>query len=172
MISFHPQVVHFAVALFPLSVLFDILGLISGNQKYFTAARLNLIGSAAAVVAAVATGLLEKSRVQVPDAAGPAFEIHETMAFIITAMIIGLFLWRIAMKKGDWQRFRYYYLLVSFVAMLALFTGSWYGGKLVYQFGVGIENISVKAPNPQEIPSPETGIPRDNLFEAETDSVK
>ncbi|MBN2366606.1 MAG: DUF2231 domain-containing protein [Calditrichaeota bacterium] len=142
MTPLHPSLVHFAVALFPLSVIFDILGILTGNQKYLTAARLNLAVSALFVLAAVGSGLLEKSRLQVPISAASTFEIHETLAFIIAGSVIGLFFWRFSMKNADWTKFKYLYLALAFTTMLILLTGSYYGGKLVYKFGVGVRSTS------------------------------
>jgi len=168
-IAIHSPLVHFAIALFALSFILDGLGIINHNEKYNFAAQINLYASVPAVLAAVITGLIEKNRVFLPPAAQEVFEIHETLAFVITTLFVVLSLWRLNLKGPRWQETKRYYMVISFAALLLIFSGGYYGSQLVYRYGIGTTEISDSSKTTQGT-TPDQSKNRDNLFYAKPDT--
>jgi uncharacterized membrane protein len=88
---------------------------------------------------AVLTGLLAKSGVSVSDEARGFLEIHEQIAFGVIALASSLLLWRISNRMLLPSRNRTAYFLLSFLVVVLMWVGAWYGGELVFRFGVGVQ---------------------------------
>lgn len=133
----HPKMVHFAVALLIMAWLFELLRRLTGKEAFGAAARWNMIFGGLAAVAALVTGLLAEDRVVIPTAAGEVFERHETFGYI--TMILGVILLIVQVAPGGLhRRFRALVLIVSTAAVVSLTIGAYNGGRLVYDFGVGV----------------------------------
>ena len=137
--NLHPLLVHFPIALLIASFLFDLIAALSKRDTFEKAAFWNLtFGLIAAAVTAVA-GLQAEESVPPFPAMRETVERHETLAFITLGAFALLFLWRVAKGGKLFVRFRVYYLLLAFIGVLSLSATAYYGGELVYKFGVGIQ---------------------------------
>lgn len=166
----HPPMVHFAIGLFCLSFVLDFLGLLNRNEKFHFAARINLYASVPAVLATVVTGLIEKNRVFISPAARETFEIHETLAFVISALVCILAMWRINLKGLRWQKARIYYIIISFATVITIFSGGYYGSQLVFRYGSG---TLLPYHSPETMPEnlPKTPFNQEDMFQAEPDTT-
>jgi uncharacterized membrane protein len=141
----HPKMVHFTVALLIMAWVFELLRRLTRKETFGEAARWNMIFGGLAAVAALVTGLLAEDRVVIPAAAGEVFERHETFGYI--TMILGAVLLVLQVAPGGlYRRFRTLVLIVSTAAVVSLSIGAYNGGRLVYDFGVGV----TKAPGAVE----------------------
>jgi uncharacterized membrane protein len=165
----HPPMVHFAIGLFSLSFVLDFLGLLNRNDKLHFTARINLYASVPAVLAAVVTGLIEKNRIFISPGAREAFEVHETLAFIISALVIILAMWRLNLKGLRWQKARTYYIILSFATLIIIFSSGYYGSQLVYRYGSG---TSLPYHPPETVPEKLQKVPQssETMFQAEPDT--
>lgn len=134
----HPKLVHFTVALLITGLLFEIVRLVTRRETFAEVAGWNVILGGLAAVVTFATGLLAEDAVVIPGAAGGIFERHEAFGYVTMILAVVLLVWRVV--PGDWyRRFRALYLIVLLAAVVSLSFGAYFGGRLVYDYGVGVE---------------------------------
>lgn len=140
LVPFHPRVVHFPVALALVGVLFAAVGLLRRRERWFSYGQISLLLAWLGTLIAVMTGLIDQSRAQ-QDAAVVAVINQHITAGLALAVIIGLVLyWPLRDKRlltgsrGRWG----YLALLALIVVLVMVEG-WLGGRLVYDFGVGVK---------------------------------
>src|SRR5947208_11992371 len=95
----HPVIIHFPIALFIISVAFDVLAIWRRNPAMARAAYYNLVAAALTALVAIASGLtawqwqLEGARLK------GNLLLHLIFAFSASAMILLLCAWRIRQRK-------------------------------------------------------------------------
>ncbi len=146
--NIHPYTVHFTIALFLSSVLFDILGFWRKNTRLHVAAYFNLLLAGMATLFSVITGLWEKSRVPIPREARELLDIHQTLAILIAVCILGLLFWRIGSREKLPMNKEPLYLISAVVGVIFLLIGAYFGGKLVYSHGVGVKTVKIEKTMP------------------------
>jgi uncharacterized membrane protein len=137
---FHPRFVHFAVALCVVGAVFIALGLLRHRERWVGYGQISLLLGWLGVIVAVVTGLIDQSAA--PDEAAVQAVINQHITAGIALLIaVGLALyWPLRDKRlfsegrGRWG---YIALLVIIIVLVAL--EGWLGGKMVYQFGVGVK---------------------------------
>ncbi|MFN0158854.1 MAG: DUF2231 domain-containing protein [Bacteroidota bacterium] len=136
--NIHPFLVHFPIALLTVSVLTDIVALAARRPSWHSFAWwLQIIGTVG-MFAAVATGLQAEATVFIPEAAHALFELHEQLAFAGSAAFTVVFLWRIA-KRGSLPENKLAgFIALEILAMSLLLSAAWFGGELVFSYGVGV----------------------------------
>ncbi len=133
----HPFIVHFPVALLTMSAVFEVYSVLAKKNELSRVGWWMQLSGTVGLMAAILSGLLSKSVTQVPDGVRVYFEAHEQLAFVNGTMFAALLLWRIGAKTRLPGEHRVAYLVVLVVAVGTLLTGAWYGGELVFRFGVG-----------------------------------
>lgn len=126
---FHPQVVHFPVALWLTSFLFDLLYARSGQPFYALASRyligLGLLGAGVAI----ATGFVDYIPL-VAEGVGTAFvaqhRVHSVLAYVSTAVygVIFVVRWR------GWVASRRAYVALAAVGAVLIAATGYLGGEL------------------------------------------
>jgi uncharacterized membrane protein len=134
--------VHFPIALLIASFLFDAVAYWGKRDTFEKPAFWNLTLGLVAAAAAVVTGLLAEDIVPQFPVIHETVERHETLAFVTLGAFALLFLWRILKGGKFFIRFRAYYLALALIGLLSLGATAYYGGELVYKFGVGIQSPS------------------------------
>ena len=100
----HPVIIHFPIALFIISVAFDLFGIWRRNPTMVKAAYYNLVGAALTAPVAIATGLtawqwqLEGAKLK----GNPL--LHFTFALSASGMIWLLCGWRLRQRKLPHER--------------------------------------------------------------------
>lgn len=140
----HPVLVHFTIALFSLSVLFDIIGRISKKESFHIASWLNLIGGGLAVIATVIFGVIAESRAPHTAAGHELIEIHETIGFIVLGIILVLAIWRFILKGKLPIKGLAVYFVISVLGVFLMFAGAYYGGEMVYSHGYGVKTTAAE----------------------------
>lgn len=134
----HPMLVHFPAALFPTSLLFDLLSLWPGLTPFVKIAFYTMaVGEAAAVVAAV-TGAIDYFTKLVPGT--PAFRVG-TLHALLNAGILLLYGFNLGLRMGpalEAPRTPVGLLLLSVAGVAVLIVSNYLGGRLIYHFGVGV----------------------------------
>jgi len=161
-IHIHAALTHFPLALLLCSVLFDLLGSFLKRDSLKAAGLWTLVTGVLGGCAAVIAGLLAAKSAQVGITAQGTLETHETLAFIVLAMFAALALWRI-LRKGVWSEKEQPVALTAGViaAALLIVTGA-FGGKLVFDNGVGVPTTVLQhaiQDRSAPAPAPEPGLP-------------
>lgn len=129
----HPAFVHFPVACWSLAVAADFTGLWIGETAWGWSGGLLAVGCATAVLAMLA-GLVELSRV--PEG-GPMMDAWMHMGAMLTAFTF--FAARLILRLEHLQPLApdTMSLMLDAGGFIALAVGGWFGGRLVYGYGVG-----------------------------------
>jgi uncharacterized membrane protein len=129
----HPALVHFPIACWSLAVAADVAGHWLGEAAWGWSGGLLVVGCSGAVVAMLA-GMAEVPRV--PEGA-PMRDAWVHMGAMLTAL--AFFLARLLLRLDHLQPLApdRLSLLLDAGGFVALVVGGWFGGRLVYDHGVG-----------------------------------
>jgi uncharacterized membrane protein len=134
----HPLIVHFPIALLMAAVFFEVMAYWKKSASFEKAAKWNLALGVLAGVAAVVSGLLAEDGVPQFPVINEALERHELLAFVTLGVFAILLLWRFIKDGKFFERWRIFYLALAVIGVFTLGATAYYGGELVYKFGVGM----------------------------------
>ncbi|MDZ7292614.1 MAG: DUF2231 domain-containing protein [candidate division KSB1 bacterium] len=134
----HPLVIHFPIALLSTSVFFDVVAYRSGRESLEKAAHWNLVLGMLAAVGAVLSGLLAEDAVPPFPVMQETVACHKALALGTLSVFVLLLVWRLLKGGRFFQRWRAWYLLLACIGVLLIGATAYYGGVLVYEFGVGV----------------------------------
>ena len=136
---FHPRFVHFPIALCIVGAFFIAFGVLRQQERWRGYGQISLLLGWAGVLVAVVTGLIDQA--SAPDDAAVVTVINQHItAGIARVITVGLAIdWPIR-SKNLWQTSaKWGYLALLAVIVLLVILEAWLGGKLVYQYGVGVK---------------------------------
>jgi len=141
--DWHPFVVHFSIALLTTSVVVDLAALIKRHEHWHRFAYALLVGGLLSTSAAVLTGtqaaLPHRSDVGVAD----LIQRHEDFGSIVFIVFMATTLGRLPLflqRSGGWPLM--VWIVVAVGGCVLLWWTSYYGGELVYEYGVGVSGDS------------------------------
>jgi uncharacterized membrane protein len=137
--NIHPLLVHFPIALLTMSFVFDAIGLATKRLDFVRTGWWTLAGGTIGLLATVMSGLLAEQSVEIGPAAQGDFETHQQIAFFVAGLYALLFLWRVANRTQLPSKREWLFVLGSLIGVVAIWIGAWYGGELVFRFGVGVQ---------------------------------
>ena len=134
----HPAVVHFPLALYPATVLFDILALTRDEGSLYTHGAFILILAASAMaVVAMVTGFAELLDIKPESGAWKLAIAHMSVQLTAaTVLIVSLVL---RFRHVDDAHPPLAAFVLAVVGTIILFVGGWLGGRMVFRHRVGIE---------------------------------
>ena len=136
--NLHPLVVHFPIALLTCAYFFDVLAIGRDRPKYSNVGWWMQVAGSIGLLFTLATGLQAKSSVSVPLKAVDTLQVHEQLAFVVAVLFLVLLLQRIGARSMIPERSRGLYWAAYSLGVILLWVTAWYGGGLVYDFGVGV----------------------------------
>ncbi|MGR8948017.1 MAG: DUF2231 domain-containing protein [Gammaproteobacteria bacterium] len=137
----HPTLVHFAIGLFVIAVIFDVLGKLLGSPGFHNAAWLNLVGACVAVVLTVAFGMVAELKLKPSLIAHTTLDTHKILAFTTLFLTLVLALWRIGLRGQFPRKGALLYLLLSGTGVASIAATGYYGGEMVYRHGAAVKII-------------------------------
>ena len=140
----HPIMVHFTIALLSVGFLCDFLARFTKNESLKSAAWWNLLFGFFAIIVTVLTGLLAERSVPHTHIAHDILEIHETLGFTALGIFAVLLIWESLIRANVFTKFISLSMVLWLIGVLVIFTGGYYGGRLVYEFGVGVKGVVQK----------------------------
>ena len=132
----HPMFVHFPAALFPISVLFDILSRFINELALVDAAFYNLVAGMAGALLATLTGFVDYFGM----VAGSRKRRVTTWHMLLNLALITVFAVSLGLRvpELDQARTPLYILFLSLAGLPLLVVGNYLGGELVYRMGMRV----------------------------------
>lgn len=138
MVDLHPFLVHFPVALLTVSLILELRGTYRRFPELNRAGWWTQLLGTISIAFAVVSGLVAVSESRLASGAQGVLDLHHQMTFASTAIFTVLLLWRISTKTEVLPRIRPAYFFLSALGVVLLMVGSWAGGVLVFEHGVGV----------------------------------
>ncbi len=136
--NFHPLFVHFPIALLFLALILEVIAVLRNRPELSRAAWWNQIAGTVGLGLTVASGLLAEDTVRIPAEARDLFERHEQLAFLAAALFAVTLFWRIASRGRVPRHPPFLYLLLLLAGVGVVLTGAFWGGEMVFSYGVGV----------------------------------
>jgi uncharacterized membrane protein len=156
----HPQLVTVPIALFPFSLVMDVMYLATRERRFADAAHLAMEGAVAGALAAGAAGAMDYLEIPQDHPAKPMARLHGSLNIGLLALsAINLRLRSARRRPTDGLT-----TLLSAVGSAALLVSGWYGAHLVYEHGLRVKGRSPIADAPEISPPGDEAIRR--AFEA------
>ena len=129
----HPIAVHFPIVLLLTSLFFKAGHLIFKKEEWDkTSTALLFLGTIAAVIAAGLGLLAEETVPHVPDAWEHLYN-HKLLGLTTAGLFVVLSVWKFFFEKFWPKAFFFFWILASGI----LIATAYFGGELVFHFGVG-----------------------------------
>lgn len=136
---YHPTAVHFVIALYLMAFAADFIFFSSKNEKWEWMSSVLYYIAAIFSLMAVATGLYAEEQAVFPKASIQVFSLHETYAFLFTVLVLAIAFWRFLNKNKIPSNLRIWYKITIIVGVFLLISTGYFGGRLVYSHGVGVQ---------------------------------
>lgn len=130
----HPAVVHFPIALLPLSLGADALGRLTGDYVLMDMGRRTMPLAAAGAVNAAAFGLIAQQAVRAEGQAHDLLVTHRTLNAGLVALTTALAVARVRRRRPGLG-----YLAVGLGALGVMGYSAYLGGRMSYEHGVGVK---------------------------------
>ncbi|WP_456383299.1 DUF2231 domain-containing protein [Persephonella sp.] len=140
--EFHPPVVHFAIALVIMGVLFDIAGFVFKKESLKHAGFWSIMVGVVAVWGAAITGHQAEELVEHAIEGTKAYEIleeHEELGEVLPWVVSALGFFRLFLFFKENNLLFIGYLIAGLIVSGAIGLQGRIGGKLVYEYGVGVK---------------------------------
>ncbi|GJL76767.1 MAG TPA: DUF2231 domain-containing protein [Nitrosomonas sp.] len=132
----HPILVHFPVAAWFFATIGDVLSLFLGDQVGWVAGVLLVIGTVTAIFAMV-PGLIELAKIDQQSMAMRIANQHMVLAMTSWSFYtVSLFL---RLEGSTLTQPSHFAIILSLAGFLFLCAAGWKGGRLVYEFGIGVQ---------------------------------
>lgn len=130
----HPALVHFPLALLPLSIGADLLGRLTGSDALSDIGRRTMpLATASGLVAGV-FGLMAQTEVNAEGKALEMLQTHRTLNLGLVGLAAAMSVYRARTEKPGLG-----YLLAGLAGLAVLNYSAYLGGSMVYHEGVGVE---------------------------------
>lgn len=142
----HPALVHFPIALLPLSIGADALGRVTGSRRWLELGRQTMPLAATGAVLAGAAGLVAQQEVRVEGHAHAQLTTHRNLNTALALTAVAMAAWR---RRQDTPGPGY--LLLGLAGLATMAYTSYLGGHMVYEHGVGVQAANGVRPDTPEI---------------------
>ena len=132
----HPIVVHFVIAMALISVVFDMIGVISGKKNLFEVSFWNLIVATVAIFVAIIFGQVEAGLANPYGASRDILNIHSTIGWSLAGVLALLTGWRYVARQKDPANLPRGFLALDVVLAGLVITQVYLGDKLVWVYGL------------------------------------
>jgi len=139
----HPMTVHFAIALFVIAVLLDVVAVAARRPQLHYVAWVNLALAAVAAAAAVAAGMTAEVLLRATHEAHQTLDLHKLFGFSSLGAVLLLAAWRFALRGRFPQKAAamLLYVALSLAGVGVIGAAGFYGGEMVYRHGAGVRFI-------------------------------
>ncbi len=142
-LTLHPIVVHFAIALIVFGVLLDCGGSILRNRDWQRAGQIGFFAGAGAIGLAVLSGWIEQQLPQPSSVFDPQvqglFFYHEYGGYALLGFFIILTVARLQINA----QLPLVYMILAGLGLIGLTIQGYWGGEMVYRYGAGVRAVQV-----------------------------
>ena len=132
----HPIVVHFVIAMALITVVFDVIGVVSGKKNLFEVSFWNLIVATVAIFVAIIFGQVEAGLANPYGASRDILNIHSTIGWSLAGVLALLTGWRYVARQKDPANLPRGFLALDVVLAGLVITQVYLGDKLVWVYGL------------------------------------
>ena len=132
----HPIVVHFVIAMALISVVFDLIGVVTGKKNLFEVSFWNLIVATVAIFIAIIFGQIEAGLASPYGASRDILNLHSTIGWSLAGVLALLTGWRYVARQKNPAALPKAFLILD-IALAALVVVQVYlGDQLVWIYGL------------------------------------
>ena len=132
----HPIVVHFVIAMALITVVFDVIGVVSRKKNLFEVSFWNLIVATVAIFVAIIFGQVEAGLANPYGASRDILNIHSTIGWSLAGVLALLTGWRYVARQKDPANLPRGFLALDVVLAGLVITQVYLGDKLVWVYGL------------------------------------
>ncbi len=132
----HPIVVHFVIAMALITVVFDVIGVISGKKNLFEVSFWNLIVATVAIFVAIIFGQVEAGLANPYGASRDLLNVHSTIGWSLAGVLALLTSWRYVARQKDPAVLPKGFLVLDVALAGLVITQVYLGDKLVWVYGL------------------------------------
>lgn len=133
----HSMLVHFPSALFPITLVFDVIGIILSNTSFATAAVYTLVAGLMGAVVAAIFGMIDFYHLPSTHEAWGKAALHA----LLNIFWICLFTILLALRARQYPHFELATpaeLMISIIGVVGIIFSNFLGGDLVFRHKIGI----------------------------------
>ena len=132
----HPIVVHFVIAMALITVVFDLIGVITNRRNLFEVSFWNLLVATVAIFVAIIFGQIEAGLATPYGASRDLLNYHSTLGWSLAAILSLLTGWRYVARQKDPTVLPRGFLVIDSVLALLVICQVYLGDKLVWVYGL------------------------------------
>ena len=132
----HPIVVHFVIAMALITVVFDVIGVISGKKNLFEVSFWNLIVATVAIFVAIIFGQVEAGLANPYGASRDLLNVHSTIGWSLAGVLSLLTSWRYVARQKEPAVLPKGFLILDVALAGLVITQVYLGDKLVWVYGL------------------------------------
>ncbi len=132
----HPIVVHFVIAMALITVVFDLIGVITGRRNLFEVSFWNLLVATVAIFVAIIFGQIEAGLATPYGASRDLLNYHSTLGWSLAAILSLLTGWRYVARQKDPTVLPRGFLIIDSVLAVLVICQMYLGDKLVWVYGL------------------------------------
>jgi len=132
----HPIVVHFVIAMALITVVFDLIGVLTRKKNLFEVSFWNLIVATVAIFVAIIFGQVEAGLANPYGASRDILNYHSTIGWSLAGVLALLTGWRYVARQKDPAVLPKGFLAIDFVLAGLVFAQVYLGDKLVWVYGL------------------------------------
>ena len=132
----HPIVVHFVIAMTLITVVFDLIGVITRRRNLFEVSFWNLLVATVAIFVAIIFGQIEAGLATPYGASRDLLNYHSTLGWSLAAILSLLTGWRYVARQKDPTVLPRGFLIIDSVLAVLVFCQVYLGDKLVWVYGL------------------------------------
>jgi len=132
----HPIVVHFVIAMTLITVVFDLIGVLTRKKNLFEVSFWNLIVATVAIFVAIIFGQVEAGLANPYGASRDILNYHSTIGWSLAGVLALLTGWRYVARQKDPAVLPKGFLAIDFVLAGLVVAQMYLGDKLVWVYGL------------------------------------
>ncbi|HEX6053046.1 MAG TPA: DUF2231 domain-containing protein [Gemmatimonadaceae bacterium] len=129
----HPSLVHYPLALLPLSIGADLIGRATGSKAIKDLGRTTIPLAAASAAAAAVAGLVAQEEVNATGEARDKLVTHRNLNLGMVGAATAMAIWRSRHEEATPG-----YLALGLAGLATMMYTAYLGGNMVYEHGVGV----------------------------------